>query len=130
MDGESLHLLMTGAVVFQNLRSQRLLMIGAEVEILVVIMMHGINHHLLQILNQYLDGELGESLQKVNQVNHLRVGANLASRAAGWIMMVMEYIIMESHPKRAKEVANTVTTTTPIKLMDMQLVSQTRQKEE
>ena len=104
-------------------------MIGVEVEGILV-MMHGINHHLPRILNQYLDGELGESLQKVNQVNHLRVGANLASRAVGWTMTVMEFIIMESHPKRAKEVVNTATTTTPIKLMVIQLVSQTRQKEE
>jgi len=130
MDGESLHLLMTGAAVFQNLQSLRLSMIGAvEVEEILV-MMHGINHHLPQILNQYLDGEHGVNQQKVNQVNHLKVGANLANRAAGWIMMVMEYIIMESHPKRAKEVANTATTTTPIKLMVIQLVSQIRQKEE
>lgn len=133
MDGESLHLLMTGAAVSQNLRSQRLLMIGAaEVEeILVVIMITiGINHHLPQILNQYLGGVPGESLLKVNQVNHLKVGANRASQAVGWIMMVMEYIIMASHPKRAKEVANTATTTTPIKWMVIQLVSQITQKEE
>jgi len=105
-------------------------MIGVEVEEILV-MMHGINHHLLQILNQYLDGDIGESLQKVNQVNHLRVsGANRASRAVGWTTTVKEYIIGASHPKKAKEVANTVTITTPIKWMDIQLPSQIRQKEE